>query len=58
MELKEILTLYQNRDCIVFLTANADSVAEWLGMGTLDQRVRGSNPDPRLISKGCVEPLK
>ena len=29
-----------------------------LGMGTLDQRVRGSNPDTRLISKGCVEPLK
>ena len=29
-----------------------------VGMGTLDQWVWGSNPDTRLISKGCVEPLK
>ena len=34
------------------------SVAKWLGMGTLDQWVRGSNPDARLISKGCAELLK
>ena len=29
-----------------------------VGMGTLDQWVRGSNSDARLISKGCVNPLK
>ena len=43
---------------IIFILWTIGFRGRVVGMGTLDQWVRGSNPDARLISKGCVEPLK